>query len=133
MVKFSFLQIFEILRKFEFPANYDFIVGITKGGVIPAVMVAHQLQRELSFIYINYRDKDNNPRYTEPKIIKLGLIPKGVKNILLVDDASVSGKTLKAAKKKLVNYNVKTLVFKGRADYVLLSRMNSCIDWPWTI
>jgi len=131
MLKISFLQISTALRKFKFHDDYDFIVGIANGGIVPAILVAEKLQLELSFININYRDIDNQPKYLKPKISNLGVIPRVVKNILLVDDVSVSGKTLVAAKSKLKKYNLSTFVLKGEADYALFPKLKECVDWPW--
>jgi len=50
---------------------------------------------------------------------------------LLVDDVSVTGKTLKCAVENLQDYTVYTFVLKGKADYVLFPEINTCVEWPW--
>lgn len=57
-------------------------------------------------------------------------LEKGSK-ILLVDDVSVTGKTLEKVKKELYGYEVTTLVFKGKADHVLFPEIRTCVEWPW--
>ncbi len=53
--------------------------------------------------------------------------------LLLVDDVSVSGKTMKMAKEALAGNEVKTLALKGKADYVLFPEISECVKWPWKI
>ena len=40
-------------------------------------------------------------------------------NVLLIDDVSVTGKTIGLAKEVFKDFNVKTFVLVGEADYVL--------------
>jgi uncharacterized protein len=53
------------------------------------------------------------------------------KHILLVDDVSVTGATLETAEKLLPNFQVTTLVIKGKADFVLYPDVRACILLPW--
>ena len=53
------------------------------------------------------------------------------KRILLVDDVSVSGKTMNAALEQLEGLNVRTLAMKGKADFVLFPEIKDCVKWPW--
>ncbi|MEJ2505690.1 MAG: phosphoribosyltransferase, partial [Ignavibacteriaceae bacterium] len=59
----------------------------------------------------NYRDVQNNPIYDEPVILSQKNITN--KKVLLVDDVSVSGKTLEAAIKILQGNSITTLTLKG--------------------
>ncbi|MEM8970289.1 MAG: hypothetical protein AAGE93_27990, partial [Bacteroidota bacterium] len=52
-------------------------------------------------------------------------------HILLVDDVSVTGKTLKTVKAELAEYRVTTFVLKGKADLVVFPDIGTCVDWPW--
>jgi len=131
MVQLTFKTITQRLRKMELPET-DLVIGIGSGGIVPASLVAFQLNAELQVITLNYRDEDNNPRFESPEIIHLpdDLGPQG-KKILLVDDVSVSGKTLQKALELLSGYQVKTLTLKGKADYVLFPEIKDCVEWPW--
>ena len=131
MVTLSFRQIARRLRETELPAA-DLVIGIGSGGIVPAAMIAFHLDAELFIISLNYRDEQNNPRYEPPVICNFTPRP-GLedKRILLVDDVSVSGKTLKTALALLEGYNVKTLTMKGKADYVLFPEIPECVRWPW--
>ena len=131
MVPISFQEISNRLREKDLPET-DLVIGIGTGGVVPAALAAFHLKTELRVITLNYRDENNNPRYGEPVVLNLpaDLSLKG-KRILLVDDVSVSGKTLNAALELLKDFNVKTLTMKGKADFVLFPEVKDCVKWPW--
>lgn len=135
----------------------DAVVGIATGGVAFATMVAFWLEKPLHIIYLNYRDEANKPRHEKPKLLKpfeidSNTFNKGLpldaaqgkhplanselaedssKHILLVDDVSVSGATLETAKQLLPNFQITTLVIKGKADFVLYPDVRACILLPW--
>jgi uncharacterized protein len=131
MVPLSFITISQRLKEMQLPET-DLVIGIGTGGIVPASMVAFHLHAELSVMILNYRDDQNNPRYEHPEVINLpdDIVLKGRK-ILIVDDVSVSGKTLQKAKEILGAYNIKTLTLKGMADYVLFPEIKECVSWPW--
>ena len=127
----QFTEISKKLKVYPFPI-FDIVVGIKRGGLVPAMLIAHQFDYELRLISFNYRDESNDPRYPEPLFLSGSLedLPKD-KKILLVDDVSVSGKTLEAVKKLLNGYNVTTFVLKGKADHTLYTDIKECVNWPW--
>lgn len=131
MVPLSFKTIADRLRQMELPET-DLVIGIGTGGVVPAGLVAFQLNAELRVMTLNFRDENNHPQHETPVLLS---IPADWqlegKKILLVDDVSVSGKTLQAALQQLKGYNVKTLTMKGQADYVLFPEIKDCVKWPW--
>ena len=130
MVPLSFREISERLKKMALP-EFDLVIGIGSGGIVPAGFVAYHLNAELQVMVLNYRDEQNNPRFEKPRILqKPTPIPEGNK-ILLVDDVSVTGKTMNTALQQLKGYNVKTLAMKGKADYVLFPEIKDCVKWPW--
>jgi len=130
MIKITFPEIKKALDNFHLPL-VDLVIGIAEGGMVPASLTANKLGCELASIKINYRDESNNPKFERPEIIKSfeGNI-KG-KSILLVDDVSVTGKTLEEARRLFKDNHITTFVFKGKADYVLLPEIKDCVDWPW--
>jgi hypoxanthine phosphoribosyltransferase len=113
--------------------DFDFIIGIAAGGVVPASLIAYKTGIELKVIKINFRDGNNNPQHDKPVI--LNSIEDDIKNkkLLLIDDVAVTGQTLETAKSCLQGNNIETLVFKGNADYVLFPEINTCVNWPWKI
>ena len=132
MVPLSFKEIGQRLRDIHLP-QVDLVIGIGSGGIVPASMVAFHLKCELIIITLNYRDENNAPRYDEPIVLK-GL-PENCDldhvKILLVDDVSVSGKTMNQALKALQAPNIETFAMKGKADYVLFPDIKDCVKWPW--
>ncbi len=118
------------LQSFSFP-EVDLVVGITSGATFPAKKIADMLNLPVRYIQINFRLPDNTPKYENPQLIKMDTIPSHYTRLLLVDDVSVSGKTLKCAVENLQNFTVYTFVLKGKADYVLFPEINTCVDWPW--
>jgi hypoxanthine phosphoribosyltransferase len=131
MVPVSFKEIAERLKKTKLPET-DLVLGIGTGGVVAASLVAFQLGCELQIITVNFRDEKNSPQHDSPVFIN---IPDNLdltgKKVLLVDDVSVSGKTLQAVISKFPGQNIKTFTLKGRADYVLFLEISDCVKWPW--
>lgn len=130
MVPITFKQITARLKSIDLP-EIDIVIGIGSGGVPAATMVAYHLNAELEVMTLNYRDEQNNPRYTSPKVLDIPEWDLEGKRILLVDDVSVSGKTMNAALEQLPNMNVKTCAMKGKADFVLFPEISDCVKWPW--
>jgi len=130
MVPLSFKEISTRLKIIDFPP-VDLVIGIGTGGVPAATMVAYHLGAELLVMTMNYRDEKNNPLYDNPQVLSTPNWQLEGKRILLVDDVSVSGKTMNAALELLNGYNVKTCAMKGKADFVLFPEIKDCVKWPW--
>jgi len=90
------------IRKSYFP---DLIVGIARGGLIPAVSLSHTLGVEMAVVDVKfYRDVEGRER--EPIIrTSFPINPQG-KRVLLVDDVSDTGETLKVVLRELHNSGV---------------------------
>lgn len=132
MVPLSFKEIAARLKSMDLP-EIDLVIGIGSGGFVPAGFVAFHLNADLQVISMNYRDEKNNPRYEEPVLLQKPEWNLEGKRILLVDDVSVSGKTMNAALKLLDGFDVKTLAMKGKADFVLFPEIKDCVKWPWKL
>ncbi|MFZ5993308.1 MAG: phosphoribosyltransferase [Deinococcota bacterium] len=131
-VRLEFATISSRLHKLRLPA-VDVVVGVARGGIVPAAMVAHQLGTPLVILRINYRDDANRPQRSTPDLLApLDFDPVG-KRVLLVDDVSVTGATLSKAKEILSGASITTLVCKGKADLVLFPEIGTCVEWPWKI
>lgn len=132
MQDLSFSEIKSRVDRLVLP-KFDLIIGIATGGVVPASLIAYKTGIDLKIIKINFRDESNSPRFEAPLLLENpenGL--KGL-NLLIVDDVSVSGKTLDLAKDLFAENNLSTLVFKGKADYVLFPEIKTCVNWPWKL
>lgn len=130
-VNLSFKTISHAICTFPLPAA-DLVLGIGRGGIVPASLVAHQLQCDLNIVYVNHRDDNNSPLHEQPVFLH-DFAPDfdSHTRILLIDDVSVTGKTLEIVKSKLQDFDVKTFVLKGKADLVLFPEIKTCVNWPW--
>lgn len=131
-VSLDFLTISQALKSFPLP-EVDRVIGIATGGIIPASLIAHHIGRPLSLMHINFRAPDNTPRHAEPVLVSWQPLSTVGQRILLVDEVSVSGKTIDFARSFLGDHHVYTFVLKGKADYVLFPEIEECVNWPWKV
>jgi hypoxanthine phosphoribosyltransferase len=115
----------------------EVIVGIAKGGVLPATVIASLLRREFYPIRLSRRHNDEIVRET-PELL-LGPPPSiAGQRVLLVDDIVVSGITLDLARRTCLEQGaaeVRTASlfahsFSQRPDYVALVS-DALIITPW--
>ncbi len=72
----------------------DYIVGMTRGGLVPAVMMSNKTGIIMHALDVRFRDTDNN--YTGPESntwMAEDALANG-KKILIIDDINDTGKTL---------------------------------------
>ena len=125
-------EIISGIKKLNLKDKFDLIVGISRGGVVPAAMISSYLKLPLEIIKLNFRDDSQAPKYVAPKLVDPIDFDFENKRVLLVDDRSNSGATLETAKKLLLKAeSVKTLVINGKADYSLFEE--GCFKMPWEI
>jgi uncharacterized protein len=131
VIDITFSEISERIKAIDLPA-FDAVVAIARGGVVPGALLAFRFQKELFTLQLNYRDDDNKPRFDDPRLMgDLLNLPENINTILLVDDVSVSGKTLDAAKTLLPSYSIISFVLKGKGDFSLFPEVRDCVNWPW--
>ena len=132
-------QIFNQLVSDEWTPDY--IVGVKRGGLVPAIKLSHLLNKPLIMMSCQLRDsKDNEVRLYEVEEISRN------KNILIVDDICDSGITLSEiiSKFRCNNFNennIKTcsLIFNTTQNFLVnhygrtINRMidDSWIIFPW--
>ena len=114
--------------------HLDAVVALARGGVVPGALAAYELGVPLRLLRSRFRDDDNRPLGEAPSI-DAELPDLRGRRVLIVDDVSVSGATLRAARSTLgPEVEALTLVVKGRpdaADVVLFDDVPSCVVWPW--
>lgn len=130
-VPLDFAEIAARLKATRLP-QVDVVYAIATGGVVPGALAAYQLGVPLRRLEINYRAPDNSPQRPEPALLAPPEPPPAGTRVLLVDDVSVSGKTMDLARTLLPGSEITTLVLKGKgADFVLFPEVGSCVAWPW--
>ncbi len=129
----SFEEVLEKFKTIEFKDEFDLIVAIANGGIIPAAILNQRLNLNIELLKINWRDAFQKPKYNFPQLISpIDFEFKG-KKILLVEDRVKTGQTLAYAKKLLNDEAeiVKTFAVNGIADYSLYNE--DCFKFPWII
>jgi hypoxanthine phosphoribosyltransferase len=111
--------------------EFDLVVGISRGGVLPAYLASRFLDKAMETVYLNLRDEDHKPVRESPLLLRGVEFGFQGKRILLCDDVSNSGATLQAASAALPGASISTLVISGKADFSLLGPHDRCIRWPW--
>lgn len=120
-------------------AAYDpeIIVGIAKGGVLPAAVLASLLRREFYPVRLSRRQDDRVVR-DQPALLTPMPAAVGGKRVLVVDDIAVTGETLRLAVQEALRLGaamVKTAtLFVHRAghrpDYFVLETDELILN-PW--
>ena len=80
----------------DFLAGVDFVVGVSRGGLVPAALLATKIDKPLAAVYI---DKNDEIFFDRGEWI-------AGKNVLVVDDIIRSGKTLWLLKNYLAGNSV---------------------------
>ena len=88
--------IHEIVRQmYHLKFTPDYIVGITRGGLVPAVMLSQHLDIPMHTLNISFRDGDNlGPESNLWMAEDAFGYNQDAKNILIVDDINDTGRTL---------------------------------------
>lgn len=128
----TFEEVLERFRNISFAENFDMIVAIANGGIIPAAILNQKLNIEIQLLKINLRDSNQKPKYDSPQLMSpIDFEYKG-KTILLVEDRVKTGASLTYACKLLDGAKlVKTFAVNGNADYTLYNE--DCFKFPWLL
>ena len=125
-------EIINGIKKLNLKNKFDLVIGISRGGIVPAAIISLYLGLPLEIIKLNFRDDSQKPKFSAPRLLSSIDFDFEGKRVLLVDDRSNSGATLETAKKLLSKAeSVKTLVINGTADYSLFEE--DCFRMPWEI
>lgn len=113
----------------------DLIVGISRGGLIPGVMLSHKL--DVPFTPLQWQTRDDTMERDFLSLVQLGKLKEtGPKNILFVDDICDTGKTINEIRSQVPNGRWAVLYSKmdnmgidfiGKRVY----NVNKWIVFPW--
>ncbi|MDU1892449.1 MAG: phosphoribosyltransferase [Dysgonomonas sp.] len=128
----TFEEALERFRSISFSEEFDMIVAIANGGIIPAAILNQRLGIEFQLLKINLRDSNQKPLYDTPQLLSpIDFDYKG-RSILLVEDRVKTGASLNMACKLLDGAKlIKTFAVNGNADYSLYNE--SCFKFPWLL
>ena len=128
----TFDDVLERFRTIEIQEEFDLIVAVANGGIVPAAIINQRLQKEIHLLKINLRDEYQHPKYDQPKLLRPIDFEFKNKRILLVDDRIKTGSTIRLAKELMREAAlIKTFAVNGNADYALYDE--SCFKFPWIL
>jgi len=120
----------------------DHIVGIGRGGLVPAAYLSHRMG--ISLLSVDY--SSGVPSFAEELIEKLAAATREGRSILIVDDINDSGGTIEALRKSLLDHGadeagvrvavlIDNLRSRARVDYrsrtIDRSTDKSWFVFPW--
>lgn len=127
----------EVLSRFEnlvFDEEFDLLVAIANGGIIPAAILNQKLDIEIQLLKLHLRDASQKQLYDRPRLLEEIRFEVAGRKILLVEDRVKTGTTLNYARSILEDAGaakVKTFAVNGKADYCLFDEL--CFRFPWRI
>ena len=128
----SFSEILQRFVEIEFKEEFDMIVAVANGGIIPAAILNQRLNIEFNLLKINYRNALQQPQFDTPKLLEEINFDYKNRKILLVEDRVKTGASLAKAVELLLGAKlVKTFAVNGNADYFLYNE--NCFKFPWTV
>ena len=128
----SFEAVAERIRTVKFREEFDMIVAIANGGIIPAALLNQRLNVEFQLLKLHLRDTNQKPLYDVPQLVEEVKFEVECRTILLVEDRVKTGVTLNYARQLLSGAKlVRTFAVNGKADYCLYDE--SCFRFPWIL
>lgn len=126
----SFEEVKARFDEVNFNEEFDMIVAIANGGIIPAAMINQRLGLDMQLLKINLRNTSQQQIYDNPRLLEPISFEFRDKRILLVEDRVKSGQTLNYAKELLQQAAlIRTFAVNGKADYCLYDE--ACFKFPW--
>jgi hypothetical protein len=138
-VSYEYISFIVDLLEQRVRTDYDFIVGVGRGGLIPATMLAYKLKKKVISFGINtYNDMIQTDKYVIYQPIP---VPTKQSKILVVDDICDTGKTFNIIrdiynKENHLDIEFASLFVKDSkshlVDYYGLSVSDGIwLDFPW--
>lgn len=114
-------------------SNIDLIIGLTRGGLVPAIQLSNKNDIKMLTLALSLRDNTNDSMYEK----ELSEIQKH-DNILIIDDIYDYGKTVAKIKQDLPGKNLKFYTIystdENAVDYFSLKKeIDDWIVFPWEI
>lgn len=75
MPRKTFEEVLTRFREIPIPEDFDLLVAIANGGIIPAAPLNLRLNKEVRPLRINLRDECQRPKYDKPKTAGPGRLP----------------------------------------------------------
>ncbi|MEG1935095.1 MAG: phosphoribosyltransferase, partial [Rikenellaceae bacterium] len=83
-MEYNFETIKKLISEFEFSEDFDMVVAVANGGIIPAAMINQKLGKEFNIIKISLRDSAQKPMFDEPRLVSQVTFDPFGKSLLLV-------------------------------------------------
>ncbi len=131
---YTFEEVKARLKEIEIDEEFDMIVAIACGGIVPAGMLSEKLSLPVKLLHISLRDPSNRPMYDAPRLVSDINFDVEGKRILLVEDRIKTGATVRYAVDILKEKKaalIKTFAVNGEADYSLYNC--ECFPFPWKL
>jgi len=126
----SWEEIVSKIENIDLKEDFDLIVAIGRGGIIPGLIISKIKKLDFGILWLRYRNENKKIIFKEPKFLRKSDFESKNKKVLLVDEVSRTGETMKKAKNILKDSEiVKTFVINGEADYSLYNQ--NCFKFPW--
>jgi uncharacterized protein len=126
----SIEEVKQKIHSLQFAENFDLIVAIANGGIIPAALINQILLTKMELLRLSFRDARQQPLFDSPRLIEKINFDVAGKTILLVEDRVKTGATLDYARALLSGAAlIKTFAVNGKADYSLYNE--ACFPFPW--
>ena len=113
---------------------YKGIIAVTRGGLVPAAIVARELDIRLidTFCVLSYNQKTKG----DVKVLKVSSVANNGEGWLIVDDLVDTGETIKAIRSSLPNAHYATVYAKpsGRKQvdtFITEVSQDTWIYFPW--
>jgi len=131
----------ELIKSRHRDVNYDHVIGITRGGLVPAVYLSHSLDLPLSIV--SYSSPTGNGEGCNTiEFLNDKLIPITVaKKVILVDDICDTGETIKYVHQYLTDMGVEVHTasifyregscFKPNMHLHVLSENDPWVKFDW--
>ena len=118
--------------------DIDYVIGIARGGLIPAVWISHALNKPLLTVNLQSYDNEEQKEIKWIQTIDQSLIER--KHLLIVDDICDTGNTFKAVARhcqtaKTIQYAAVIKKYSSPSDIICYSAIvgndNKWYVFPW--